>query len=63
MYATRLSQTIYASAVVFVPDIIAERIEGILQDSGNIKEHLNQRMPKVKDLAMSLGRVLQKILQ
>ncbi len=35
----------------------------MLQDSESIKKHLNQRIPEIKDLAMSSGKILQKILQ
>ncbi len=45
------------------PDIVAERIEELLQESKSIRKHLKQRIPEVQDLAMDSGRILRKILQ
>lgn len=50
------------SGTEFVPGAIAERIKEILQESENIRTHLNQRIPEIKDLAMSSGRILQEML-
>jgi len=46
-----------------VPDIVAEKFEEILQGSTNIRQHLERCIPTFKDLAMSSGEILQKILQ
>lgn len=46
-----------------VPDIVAEKIKELLQESRNIRAYLEQRIPEIQDLAMNSGRVLQKILK
>jgi len=45
------------------PDIVAEKIKELLQESKTIRKHLERRLPEFQDLAMNSGRILRKILQ
>ncbi|MDH4238386.1 MAG: polysaccharide pyruvyl transferase family protein [Phycisphaerae bacterium] len=44
-------------------DIVSEKILEVLRDSKEIKKHLEQCIPEVKDLAMNSGNILQEILR
>jgi polysaccharide pyruvyl transferase WcaK-like protein len=44
-------------------DIVSGKIVEVLRDSKDIKRHLEQCIPGVKDLAMNSGNILQKILR
>lgn len=50
------------SADELEPDVVAEMIKGILSESKNMRNHLEQHIPKFKDLAMNAGEILRKIL-
>lgn len=51
------------SAGELTDDNVAEKIEELLQESENIKRHLERKIPEVKALAMSSGEILRRILQ
>jgi polysaccharide pyruvyl transferase WcaK-like protein len=44
-------------------DIAAEKINEMLQESKNIRKHLEQRIPEFEDLAINSGKILHKILK
>ncbi|MCL6582187.1 MAG: polysaccharide pyruvyl transferase family protein [bacterium] len=44
------------------PEIVAERIEELIQNSGGIKKKIESVLPKIQNLAMDAGRYLKEII-
>lgn len=45
-----------------IPEIVAEKIAELIENSESIKDELNLKVPKMQDLAMTAGRYLKDIL-
>jgi colanic acid/amylovoran biosynthesis protein len=45
------------------PDIVAMKLQSMLQKSDEIKYYLNKKLPKIQEIAMGAGKYLQNILE